>query len=146
MSAPITRDPKTLDLLTRFVTEADVGLRRVDDLLMASTRDPMSRAALGEMRQVFHELSHVSRRVEADDVLRLSRVTETLLEATSAGVVVADQAVVDALFEASLVMRELLEEVWSAAVESRTFVSAKALDTTVSKLMLAGESDEEDSR
>lgn len=138
-SSPITRDPRTLDLLTSLVTEAELGLRRVDEVLMASAREPITPAALNELLRVFRDLTNVSGRVDAEDVLRLSRVTETLIEATSAGRVLFRQDVLDALFEASLVMRELLEEVWSATVESRTFTSARALEATVSKLELANQ-------
>lgn len=133
-SSPITRDPKTLELLTDFVTEADVGLRRVDEVLMASAREPITEAALTEILRVFRNVSNVSGRVDAEDVERLSRVTERLLESAARGHLAAHPGLVDALFEASLVMRELLDEVWSAAVESRTFASTRALQATVSKL------------
>jgi chemotaxis protein histidine kinase CheA len=145
-SSPTTRDPKTLELLTEFVTQADVGLRRVDEVLMDSARSPIAPEALGEVLRVFRELKAASGRVDADDVLRLSQQTEALLEATRAGRVHAHREVLDALFEASLVMRELLEEVWSAAVESRTFVSTTALEATVSKLTLAQNSDADDTQ
>lgn len=139
-SAPTVRDPRTLELLTALVTEADAGLRRVDEVLMESVRHPIPPAALDELLRVFHELRRTSGRVDAKDVLELSWQAETLLGAARAGRVVADREVVDALFEASLVLRELLDEVWAATVESRTFASTTALDATVSKLTLAQQS------
>lgn len=145
-SAPTLRNRRTLELLTEFVTEADVGLRRVDEVLMDSARHPITPAALDELLRVFHELVKTSGKLDASDVLELSRGAEALLEAAWAGLVRADRNVVDALFEASLVLRELLDEVWSATVESRTFASTSALEATVSKLTLAHASNAEGAR
>lgn len=140
LSSPLSRDPETLRLLTNFVSETDAGLRRVDEVLMDSTRTPISRNQVEEVVSVFCVVSSVAGLVDAAEMRRLARATEAVLSALQGGMQLARGGLVDVLFEASLVMRELLEEVWAAAIEGRTFVSLSGLDATIERIEYAGRS------
>lgn len=138
LSSPLSRDPETLKLLANFVAETDVGLRRVDEVLMDSTRTPITRSQIEEVVSVFCVVSSVAGLVDAAEMRRLARATEAVLGALQGGVQLARGGLVDVLFEASLVMRELLDEVWAAAIEGRTFVSLSGLDATIERIEYAG--------
>lgn len=137
---PLSRDPETLRLLTQFAAETDVGLRRVDEVLIDSTRTPITRTQLEELAAVFCVVSRVANLVDAPEMRRLARATESVLQALPSSARAAHAGLVEILFEASLVMRELLEEVWAAAIEGRTFVSLGSMDPAVARIEAAGHS------
>lgn len=137
LSAPpssLKRDQATIDLLTDFVAETDVSLARMDEMLMSATRAPMSQAQLQELFRLFHAVKAVARFIDAADVSRVSVAAEAVLDLARTGRLTVQGDVLERLFDASTVLRDLIGEVWTATLEERTFTADGGVDRTIAAL------------
>lgn len=104
-------DPETIELLGEFMVEAEEGLDRVDRLLVEAGADSLGEEGVDELFRVFHSIKGGSGFLGLASVTALAHETESLLSLVRRGSLELSGPRVEAVFEATEVMRELLEEV-----------------------------------
>jgi two-component system chemotaxis sensor kinase CheA len=124
------RDAETVELFADFIAEGEEGLGRVDEILLGAEKGDIQDEQVNELFRVFHTVKGVAAFLDASDVTRLAHATETLLDGARTHRIELTGPVLEAVFEASTVMRRLLQQV-RESVESDCAIPSNAAMTEV---------------
>ncbi|HEY3666945.1 MAG TPA: chemotaxis protein CheA [Polyangiaceae bacterium] len=117
--AAAERDAETVELFADFIAEGEEGLARVDEILLDAEKGEIEDERVNELFRVFHTVKGVAAFLDASDVMRLAHTTETLLDGARAHRIQLAGAALEAVFEASTVMRRLLQQVRESVENDR---------------------------
>ena len=115
----VHRDAETVGLFGEFLTESAEGLNRVDQILMNAERDGTDRDTVNGLFRVFHTIKGTAGFLELEEVVALAHDTEAMLNRCRENALELRGSVVDAVFDATAALREMLDGV-RAAVEGGT--------------------------
>ncbi|HTQ07430.1 MAG TPA: chemotaxis protein CheA [Polyangiaceae bacterium] len=118
-SEHVERDADTVDLFAGFIAESVEGLDQVDQILIQAERGKAEQEQINALFRVFHTIKGVSGFLAADDVTRLSHVTETLLGRVREGEIPLAGRELAVIFEATAAMRELFTALKQAIEHAR---------------------------
>ncbi|MFO0627655.1 MAG: chemotaxis protein CheA [Polyangiales bacterium] len=106
---PPMPDSETLELLAEFLSESGEQLTRADELLVVAARDGASPEQVNELFRGFHTIKGVSSFLGVEPITRLAHATESLLNRVRASELKLEAECLDAVFDATALMRELLD-------------------------------------
>ncbi len=115
----ITRDPETLELMAEFLEESTGLLERADETLLAVEATGATAEHINELFRAFHSIKGVGGFIDLAQVCSLAHTTETLLNLAREGRAALAGEVLDRVFDATGVMRQLLAEVRRALETQR---------------------------
>lgn len=131
---PAGRDAETIELFADFIAEAEEGLGRVDEILLGAEKAELEDEQVNELFRVFHTIKGVAAFLDAADVSRLSHATETLLDGARTHKVELSGGVLETVFEASTLMRELLRRVRAAVEGDRAIAACEGLPAVLARI------------
>lgn len=113
-AASAQRDAETVELIGDFLEESGEGLARADEMLLAVERGGPEPDKVHALFRVFHTIKGVAGFLELAEVVSLSHTTENLLNHVRDGRLELKGDAFDAVFEATAVLRRLLERLRGA--------------------------------
>ena len=114
VAASAQRDPETVELIGDFLEESGEGLARADELLLSVERNGPEADKVHALFRVFHTIKGVAGFLELSEVVSLSHTAENLLNLVRDGKLELRGDVFEAVFEATAVLRRLLQRLRSA--------------------------------
>ena len=136
-SAPAGRDAETIELFADFIAEGEEGLGRVDEILLGAEKGVIQDEQVNELFRVFHTVKGVAAFLDASDVTRLAHATETLLDGARTHRIELTGPVLEAVFEASTVMRRLLQQVRESVECDRLIPTDDAMAEVLARITRA---------
>jgi len=136
-SSPAGRDAETVELFADFIAEGEEGLGRVDEILLGAEKGDIQDEQVNELFRVFHTVKGVAAFLDAGDVTRLAHATETLLDGARTHRIELTGSVLEAVFEASSVMRRLLQQVRECVERDCAIPSYDAMDDVLARITRA---------
>ena len=136
-SSPAGRDAETVELFADFIAEGEEGLGRVDEILLGAEKGDIQDEQVNELFRVFHTVKGVAAFLDAGDVTRLAHATETLLDGARTHRIELTGSVLEAVFEASSVMRRLLQQVRECVERDCVIPSYDAMDDVLARITRA---------
>jgi two-component system chemotaxis sensor kinase CheA len=106
---PSMPDTETLELLAEFLSESGEQLNRADELLGLAAREGATPEQVNELFRGFHTIKGVSSFLGVEPITRLAHATEALLNRVRGAELRLEAECLDAVFDASALMRELLD-------------------------------------
>lgn len=131
---PIERDADTVELMTAFLEESSEGLAEADALLVAATRGPVAPEGVHALFRVFHTIKGVAGFLDLRQAVALAHATEALLDHARAGRLALAGEALDLVFDATAVMRALLDAVRVALTQRREVAHVEAVEPLVARL------------
>lgn len=122
-AGPTTWDQDILELVGDFLQECRDGLTAADDILLEASRRLAEAEEVNALFRVFHTIKGTSSFLNLRDVTQVAHTTESMLNKVREGNLVLTGAVLDVAFEATALMRKLLDEVQAAAEGQRAVAS-----------------------
>jgi two-component system chemotaxis sensor kinase CheA len=122
-AASARRDAETVELIGDFLEESTEGLARADEILLAAEKGTADAEKTNALFRVFHTIKGVAGFLELAEIVALSHTTETLLNLVREGKLALEGGVFDVVFEATAVLRRLLERL-RAAVDAKADLAA----------------------
>lgn len=113
------RDAETVELFADFIAEGEEGLTRVDEILLGAEKAQIQDEQVNELFRVFHTLKGVAAFLDVNDVARLAHATESLLDGARTHRIALTGPMLEAIFEASTTMRQLLRLVRDSVERDR---------------------------
>lgn len=108
------RDQDTIELFAGFIAEGAEGLDQADQILLSADREPATEEQVHALFRVFHTLKGVAGFLDLKDVTELAHATETLLGRIRDGRQKLAREELAVVFDASSLMRKLVEETRTA--------------------------------
>jgi two-component system, chemotaxis family, sensor kinase CheA len=108
-AASASRDAETIELVGDFLEEGLEGLARADELLLAIEQHGPDTDKTHALFRVFHTVKGVAGFLELGQIVSLAHTTETLLNQVREGRQPLAGEAFDATFEATALLRRLLE-------------------------------------
>jgi two-component system chemotaxis sensor kinase CheA len=108
------RDPETVELIGDFLEEGGEGLARADEMLLAVEKHGPEADKVHALFRVFHTIKGVAGFLELTEIVSLSHTTENLLNLVRDGRMQLQGDVFEAVFEATAVLRRLLQRLRAA--------------------------------
>ncbi len=102
-------DTETLELLGEFLSESSEQLGRAEEILVVAAREGASPEQVNELFRGFHTIKGVSSFLGVEPITRLAHATEALLNRVRGAELRLEAECLDAVFDASALMRELLD-------------------------------------
>ncbi len=131
---PTERDADTIELFGEFLQEADDGLVEADRLLMNVEQGVEVSEAVNGLFRVFHTIKGVAGFLELDEVTALAHTTETMLNMVRQDQLELSGDALNLVFDATSLMRQLMNEVRAAVDASTTVPAVPQLGALLSKL------------
>lgn len=128
-------DSETLELLGEFLSESGEQLSRADELLVLAAREGASPEQVNELFRGFHTIKGVSSFLGVEPITRLAHATESLLNRVRASELRLEAECLDAVFDASALMRELLDGLRARMEGGAAPPTPERLDALVSHLL-----------
>lgn len=135
--AKAERDEETLSLIGDFLQESEEGLSDVDQMLMNLEQGGLTPEKINSMFRTFHTIKGLAGFLEFAEIAKLAHTTETLLNQVRQGQRELKGASLDLVFDATGMMRKLLDFVRIAAKENETVVSQPNLPALLVKIEAA---------
>ncbi|HEX7597627.1 MAG TPA: Hpt domain-containing protein, partial [Polyangia bacterium] len=130
----VSRDEETVGLIGEFLSESEEGLSRADQILINSERGGVGAEAVNGLFRVFHTVKGVAGFLELTEITTLAHTTETMLNRCREGTLkLADQRL-DAVFDATGMVRRMLGELRTAVQESMQFSTQENLSELLQRL------------
>jgi two-component system, chemotaxis family, sensor kinase CheA len=130
----VSRDEETVGLVGEFLSESEEGLSRADQILINSERGGVGAEAVNGLFRVFHTVKGVAGFLELVEITTLAHTTETMLNRCREGTLkLADQRL-DAVFDATAMVRRMLGELRTAVQESMQFTTQENLGELLQRL------------
>jgi two-component system chemotaxis sensor kinase CheA len=114
VAASAQRDAETIELIGDFLEESGEGLARADEMLLAVERDGPEEDKVHALFRVFHTIKGVAGFLELTEVVSLAHTAENLLNLVREGSLELRGDVFEAVFEATAVLRRLLQRLRAA--------------------------------
>jgi len=129
-----TRDPDTIALIGEFLSESDESLARADQILMTLEREGATAESINGLFRVFHTIKGVAGFLELFEIQSLAHTTESLLNGCREGLfsLVGDR--LDLVFDATAMMRKILNDLRAAVESSREFSTQENVADLVARL------------
>jgi two-component system, chemotaxis family, sensor kinase CheA len=108
------RDSETIELIGDFLEESGEGLARADEMLLAVERTGPEADKVHALFRVFHTIKGVAGFLELNEIVALAHTTENLLNLVRDGRMELRGDVFEAVFEATAVLRRLLQRLRAA--------------------------------
>jgi two-component system chemotaxis sensor kinase CheA len=118
-AASARRDAETVELIGDFLEESGEGLARADEMLLAVERGGPAPDKVHALFRVFHTIKGVAGFLELAEIVSLAHNAENLLNHVRDGRLELQGDAFDVVFEATAVLRRLLERL-RAAVDAGT--------------------------
>ena len=134
VDSQIKWDEESLEVLGEFLEESQDGLNIVDHILMNAEFDEMTTERVNDLFRVFHSIKGTAGFLELSDIVSLGHTTETLLNCVREGEVELVGEVLDVVFDATALMRRLLENLKEAADRGESVEPAPSLPALLTKL------------
>jgi two-component system chemotaxis sensor kinase CheA len=131
------RDPDTIALIGEFLSEGDEGLARADGILMVIEREGANAEAINGLFRVFHTIKGVAGFLELFEIQSLAHTTESLLNGCREGLYPLAGARLDLVFDATAMMRKILNDLRVAVETSREFYTVENIADLVARLKQA---------
>ena len=128
-------DTETLELLGEFLSESNEQLGRAEEILVVAARDGASPEQVNELFRGFHTIKGVSSFLGVEPITRLAHATESLLNRVRASELRLEAECLDAVFDASALMRELLDGLRARMEGGVAPPTPERLDVLVSHLL-----------
>jgi two-component system chemotaxis sensor kinase CheA len=113
------RDAETIELVGDFLGESNDALARADEILLAVEQGGTPGAdGTNALFRVFHTIKGVAGFLELRDIVKLAHTAENLLNAVREGRIALAGEVFDVVFEATALLRAMLERL-KKAVDAR---------------------------
>ncbi|RJO64834.1 MAG: chemotaxis protein CheA [Myxococcales bacterium] len=132
----VQRDAETLTMLGDFLHESEEGLANADDILMNVESDGADSEKINSLFRVFHTIKGVAGFLELKDITELAHSTETMLNMVRQGTLDLRGAVLDLVFDATEMMRQMLAEIHRVVVESCAFAPNAGLPMLINRLQV----------
>jgi two-component system, chemotaxis family, sensor kinase CheA len=131
------RDAETVELFADFLAEGEEGLARVDEILLGAEKGELQDEQVNELFRVFHTIKGVAAFLDAREVTRLAHATETLLDGARTHRIELTGPVLEAVFEASTVMRQLLRQARDCVELDRVLPSYELMTELLARIAKA---------
>ena len=128
-------DSETLELLGEFLSESNEQLGRAEEILVVAAREGASPDQVNELFRGFHTIKGVSSFLGVEPITRLAHATESLLNRVRASELRLEAECLDAVFDASALMRELLDGLRARMEGGAAPPTPDRLDVLVSHLL-----------
>jgi two-component system chemotaxis sensor kinase CheA len=140
------RDAETVELIGDFLEESGEGLARADEMLLAVEKDGPESDKVHALFRVFHTIKGVAGFLELSEIVSLAHTTENLLNHVRDGKLELSGDVFDAVFEATAVLRRLLDRLRQAVDASIELAKAPEVPGLVARIaaVAARAADDED--
>ena len=123
-----------MGLISEFLSESEEGLGRADQILINSERGGAGTEAVNGLFRVFHTVKGVAGFLELTEITTLAHTSETMLNRCREGTLkLADQRL-DAIFDATAMVRRMLGELRTAVQESMQFSTRENLGELLERL------------
>jgi two-component system chemotaxis sensor kinase CheA len=132
---PPMPDSETLELLGEFLSESNEQLGRAEEILVVAAREGASPDQVNELFRGFHTIKGVSSFLGVEPITRLAHATESLLNRVRASELRLEAECLDAVFDASALMRELLDGLRARMEGGAAPPTPDRLDVLVSHLL-----------
>ncbi|MGC3998685.1 MAG: chemotaxis protein CheA [Anaeromyxobacter sp.] len=113
-AASARRDAETIELIGDFLEESGEGLNRADEMLLAVEKNGPEPDKVHALFRVFHTIKGVAGFLELAEIVSLAHTTENLLNHIRDGRLELRGDAFDVTFEATAVLRRLLERLRAA--------------------------------
>ncbi|MBN2799448.1 MAG: Hpt domain-containing protein, partial [Deltaproteobacteria bacterium] len=116
---PDAWDEDMLDLVGDFLQECKDGLAQADELLLEASRRQAEAEEINALFRVFHTIKGTSSFLNLQDVTQVAHTTESMLNRVREGTLELTGAILDGAFDATALLRTLIDEVRVAAEGQR---------------------------
>ncbi|BDG07979.1 chemotaxis protein CheA [Anaeromyxobacter paludicola] len=117
----VERDEETVMLFGEFLQESGDGLTRVDGILMKVEQAQADAESVNALFRVFHTIKGTAGFLELEAVVALAHTTETMLNCCRQHTLALSGPVVDVVFDATALMRRMIEDVQTAIEKGLPF-------------------------
>ncbi|MGV0950244.1 MAG: chemotaxis protein CheA [Azonexus sp.] len=107
-------DAEIIELATEFLQESEDGLTQVDEILLGVHEDGVAADQVDAIFRVFHTMKGVAGFLELSEITKLAHTSETLLDQGRKGILAIKGGVIDLLFDATALVRRMLEDLREA--------------------------------
>jgi two-component system chemotaxis sensor kinase CheA len=114
-------DDEDVALVGEFLQESEEGLASADQILLDIEHRGVDQEMVNGLFRVFHTIKGVAGFLELKAITSLAHITETMLNMVRNGQILLQDGVLDVVFDATAMMRKLMEEI-RRAVEEKTEV------------------------
>lgn len=128
------RDPDTIALIGEFLSESEDALSRADQTLIIVEQGVATPDHINSLFRVFHTIKGVAGFLELQDIQSLAHKTESLLNGCRENVFPLGGRRLDLVFDATSMMRKILNELRTAVEASAEFITTQDIPTLVSFL------------
>ncbi|HTN51306.1 MAG TPA: chemotaxis protein CheA [Anaeromyxobacter sp.] len=135
-AAGATRDPETVELIGDFLEESTEGLNRADEMLLGIERNGPDADKTHALFRVFHTIKGVAGFLELAEIVSLAHQTENLLNHVRDGRLALAGPAFEVVFEATALLRRLLEELRRAVDAGTALVSSPEVPRLVARLQV----------
>ena len=133
----VGRDAETIELFADFLAEGEEGLARVDEILLKAEKGELQDEQVNELFRVFHTIKGVAAFLDASEIARLAHATETLLDGARTHRIELTGVALEAVFEATTVMRRLFGQARASVELDRTLPAYEAMTELLSRIARA---------
>jgi chemotaxis protein histidine kinase CheA len=116
-SSPTTWDEQELDLLVEFLHESQETVTTVDQTLLELEQIGPDAERVNRLFRAFHTIKGVASFLRLNQIVELSHTTETMLDSVRSGRLQAETGILDLVFDATTLLRTLLDAVKTALDE-----------------------------
>ncbi len=102
-------DEDTLEMVVEFIQEGEEGLAQADEILLQAQKGGLGVEQTNALFRVFHTIKGVAGFLELGEITQLAHTTETMLDRGRTGVLSIEGTVLDLVFDATSMMRKMLE-------------------------------------
>ncbi len=130
----VERHEDDILMLGEFLQESTEGLAQADQLLMEAEQDAGNPEVVDGLFRVFHTIKGVAGFLDLEYILSLAHTTETLLNQVREGNASLEEQVLDSIFDATDLMRMILDDVRDGVENHRAFRSVPGLTKMLESL------------
>lgn len=136
-SLPTIWDEQELELVAEFLSESQESLVGVDQVLLNIERDGPDAERVNRLFRAFHTMKGVASFLRLKQIVELSHNTETMLSSVRSGTLAAEAGVIDLVFDATTLLRSLLDAVKSALESTVPLQKVLGVDDLISRIKAA---------
>ena len=127
-------DADTLEIVGEFLQEAGEGLTQVDGVLLAIETQGVENEQINAMFRAFHTIKGVAGFLELADIAELAHTTESMLDLGRSGDLEFAGAVLDLVFDATELMRQMLDALSQAVSQGLKPAAAPEIEGLLARL------------
>ncbi|MCD6378848.1 chemotaxis protein CheA [bacterium] len=132
--AGIDRDDDMIELIGDFLEESEEGLTKADEILMDAENNANDPEMVNALFRVFHTIKGVAGFLDFNEISSLSHKSETMLDMVREGTLKLVGEVLDITFDATDMMRRMINNVHAAVENSEEVASVPELTAMLARL------------